>query len=84
MSSSVTFPDLAGPEAFVAMVGKRVWAERLREIGRQAGTGPRAAKAVMQRHAVELAIEKLLRRANRPPSAAECRNAAGPRLHGLV
>jgi hypothetical protein len=75
MSSSVTLPDLAGPEAFVAMVGKRVWAERLRDIGRQAGTGPRAAKAVMQRHAVELAIEKLLRRANRPPSAAECRVA---------
>jgi hypothetical protein len=81
MPSPTTQPDLAGPqtfagpEAFVALVGRRIWSERLREIGRQAAAGPRAGKAMLQRHAVELAIERLLQRVNRPPGAAECRVA---------
>jgi hypothetical protein len=73
--SSQTHLDLAGPEAFVALVGRRLWAERLREIGRQAKAGPRSGKAMLQRHAIEIAVETLLRRANRPPSPAECRIA---------
>ena len=75
MSLSTTLPDPLGPEAFVALVGRRLWAERLREIGSQASAGRRAGKAVLQRHAVELVIEQLLRRANRPPSVAERRIA---------
>ncbi len=76
MSSSATLPDQAGPRAFVELVGRRVWGERLRDIGRQAAGGPRAGRAMLQRHAVELAIEKLLQRINRPPTVAECRVAA--------
>ncbi len=75
MPPSATRPDLSGPEAFVTLVGRRVWTERLREIARQAAAGPRAGKAMLQRHAVELALQKLLQRVNRPPSAAECRIA---------
>jgi hypothetical protein len=76
MPPSATLPDLSGPRAFVELVGRRVWRERLRDIGRDAGAGPRAGKAVLQRHAVELAIEKLLQRINRPPTEAEGRVAA--------
>jgi len=67
--------DPAGPEAFVDLVGRRAWRERMRDIGRHAGAGPRAGKAMLQRHAVELAIDRLLRRLNRPPSVAERRIA---------
>jgi hypothetical protein len=76
MPPSATLPDPAGPQAFVDLVGRRVWRERLREIGRQEGEGPRAGKAMQQRHAIEVAIEKLLQRVNRPPTVAECRVAA--------
>jgi hypothetical protein len=76
MPPSATLPDQAGPQAFVDLLGRRVWKERLRDIGRQAGTGPRAGKAMLQRHAIELAIDKLLQRLNRPPTIAEARIAA--------
>jgi hypothetical protein len=57
--------------AFVALAGARPWAARLAEIGRHAASGPRAGQAIRQRHAIELAIERLRGTLTRPPSTAE-------------
>ena len=46
-------------DAFVALAGPRLWAARMAEIGRYAACGPRAGQAIRQRHALELAIERL-------------------------
>jgi hypothetical protein len=62
-------------DAFVAMAGARAWAVRMAEIGRRAASGPRAGQAIRQRHALELAIERLRGPLTRPPSIAE-RHAA--------
>jgi hypothetical protein len=75
MSLSTTLPDLSGPAAFVELVGRRLWTERLREISRNSAAGPRAGKATLQRHALEVTLSRLLQRANRPPTAAEIRVA---------
>jgi hypothetical protein len=62
-------------DAFVALAGVRVWAARMAEIGGRAMSGPRAGQAIRQRHALELALERLRGPLNRPPSTAE-RHAA--------
>lgn len=72
----MTAIDTAALEDFVSFVGGRKWAARLAQISRVAGCGKRAGRAVLQRHAVELALERLRRRPNRPPSEAETRVAA--------
>ena len=48
-----------------------LWTARMAEIGRRAVSGPRAGQAVRQRHALELAIERLRGTLTRPPSTAE-------------
>ena len=58
-------------DAFVALVGARVWAARMAEIGQCATCGPRAGQAIRQRHALELAIERLRGSLPRPPPTAE-------------
>ena len=58
-------------DAFVALAGPRLWAARMAEIGRYAACGPRAGQAIRQRHALELAIERLRGTLTRPPSVAE-------------
>jgi hypothetical protein len=58
-------------DAFVALAGARPWAARLAEISRHAACGPRAGQAIRQRHAIELAIERLRGTLTRPPSTAE-------------
>ena len=58
-------------DAFVALAGARPWSARMAEIGRRAASGPRAGQAVRQRHALELAIERLRGTLTRPPSTAE-------------
>ena len=58
-------------DAFVALAGADTWAARLDEIGRRAATGPRAGQTIRQRHALELAIERLRGPLTRPPSRAE-------------
>jgi hypothetical protein len=63
-------------DAFVTLAGVRVWKARMAEIGRRATSGPRAGQAIRQRHALELAIERLRGPLTRPPSTAE-RHAAG-------
>jgi hypothetical protein len=58
-------------DAFVALAGARLWSARLAQIGRRAAAGPRAGLAVRQRHALELAIERLRGTLARPPSTGE-------------
>jgi hypothetical protein len=58
-------------DAFVALAGMRLWTARMADIGRRAACGPRAGQAIRQRHALELAIERLRGTLTRPPSVAE-------------
>ena len=62
-------------DAFVALAGVRLWTARMAEIGRRAACGPRAGQAIRQRHALELAIERLRGTLTRPPSVAELQAA---------
>ena len=64
-------------EAFVQVVGVRPWRERLAELRKAAAAPTREGRQLLQRHCVELAIDRL--RAglpNRPLSTAERRIAA--------
>jgi hypothetical protein len=58
-------------DAFVALAGARLWSARLAGIGRLAAAGPRAGLAARQRHALELAIERLRGTLTRAPSTGE-------------
>ena len=58
-------------DAFVALAGAKAWSARIAEIHRLASSGPRAGLAILQRHAVELAIERLRGPLQRPPSVPE-------------
>jgi hypothetical protein len=58
-------------DAFVALAGVRLWSARIAEIARAATSGPRAGQSIRQRHALELAIERLRGVLARPPLAAE-------------
>ena len=62
------FPDCS---PFFALVGDRRWPARLTEIRDLAASGPRAGHAILQRHAVELGLEKLRRHPAAKPSPAE-------------
>ncbi len=74
---SVSDPvDPAALDAFVALIGLRAWQERVRAIQSWSADGRRAGRALVQYHAVELALERLRRRSNRPPMPAELRLAA--------
>jgi len=63
--------DPAILEAFVALAGERPWTARMAEIGQRAAIGRRAGQAIRQRHALELAIERLRGALPRVPTAAE-------------
>jgi hypothetical protein len=67
------FPSL---DAFVDLVGARLWRDRLSAIERDVAQGQRQGQASLQRHAVEVTIERLRRRAIRLPGTAERRVAA--------
>lgn len=58
-------------EAFVALAGPRTWSARIAEIHCLAACGPRAGLATRQRHAIELAIERLRSPVQRTTSTAE-------------
>lgn len=68
------FPSLI--RRFADIAGSRVWNARIAEIGRAGAVGQRAGRALLQRHAVELTLERLRRSAARPPGAAEQRLVA--------
>ncbi len=63
--------DSRALDAFVAFVGAPAWAARMAEIACRSERGRRAGQAIRQRHAIELAIERLRGRLPRAPSAAE-------------
>jgi hypothetical protein len=58
-------------DAFVALAGARLWSARLAEIGRRVAAGQHAGLVVRQRHALELAIERLRGTLTRAPSTGE-------------
>jgi hypothetical protein len=65
----------AALDAFVGLVGEVAWEARIAEIAGNVGSGPRSAKAIRQRHGLELALERLRGPLTRAPSVAEQRAA---------
>lgn len=66
--------DAAALQAFVEGFGARAWSERLGELERAAASSTRLGRAVLQRHVVELTINRWrVAGRNRPPSPAERR-----------
>ncbi len=61
MSHISVTPRREALEAFVALAGAGHWRARFIELERQAGVGPRAGKAVIDRHAPYYAVERLRR-----------------------
>ena len=58
--------------AFVDLVGAKPWARRIEEVSQGCGGGQRTGRALLQRHAIMVAIERLRRRGrNTPPSRQE-------------
>jgi hypothetical protein len=76
MPSNPQPPDYRILEAFVGLVGVRRWTARLAEISERASLGPRAGKAIRQRHAIELTIERMRHARERMFGATE-RDLAG-------
>jgi hypothetical protein len=69
------FP-LASLDAFVDLAGVRAWRQRLMAIERAVAQGQRQGHAALQRHAVEVTIERLRRRSLHAPGTAQRRIAA--------
>lgn len=69
-TSSPVLSDRPMIQEFIDLIGADRWADRVRSIERRGTIGPRAGKAILQRHAVEFALERL-RRGTRAPSVAE-------------
>jgi hypothetical protein len=67
---------IVAAKAFVALSGDRRWATRMAEIQDLAASGPRAGQAIRQRHAIELAIDRLRQPSRRLPGQAELQLAA--------
>lgn len=59
-------------DAFVRLTGRELWRDRFAEIGRLATVGPRAGKAIHNRHAVGYAIERLRRGTTAPTETERC------------
>jgi hypothetical protein len=62
----------AGIRAFIEVPGVRAWTRRIEELGAGAAAG-RAGRALVQRHALELTLDRLSRGASRAPAAPERR-----------
>ncbi len=69
-------PPLPSLDSFVDLVGARLWRDRLAAIERDVAQGQRQGQAALQRHAVEVTIERLRRRTIRIPGTAERHMAA--------
>ena len=67
--------DYAILDAFVSLAGAKPWAARLSDIQERAAPRTRAGRSAMQRHAIELAVERLRQRRNVAPSATDQRIA---------
>ncbi|MBV8577548.1 MAG: hypothetical protein JOZ58_21230 [Acetobacteraceae bacterium] len=75
MPNDLPRPDPAAIDDFVALAGRRLWTARIAEIARRVAAGRRSGKAILQRHVIELTIERLRRPLDREPSDAERRIA---------
>jgi hypothetical protein len=71
MPAQSASPAPAGLDQFLALVGNRRWLVRQTEIRDLAAAGPRARQAILQRHGVELSLEKLRRQPSGKRSAAD-------------
>jgi hypothetical protein len=49
-------------DAFVDLIGKRAWTQRMAELARITAAGQRSGRALLQYHGVEITIERLRRR----------------------
>ena len=63
--------DASGIEALVRAVGRALWRDRLAALIEAAAPATHAGRATLQRHGIELTLERLRRGLSRPPSAAE-------------
>ncbi len=63
--------DTAALDTFIGLIGSAAWQQRLAALRPVAAAPTRLGRAALQRHAIELAIERLRRGMNRPPSLAE-------------
>ncbi len=63
-------------DAFVNLVGARLWRSRLAAIEAAVAQGQRQGQAALQKHAVEVTIERMRRRAIRLPGTGERHMAA--------
>jgi len=63
----------AALENFIALAGTRAWTARMAELGRAMAAGTHVRRALQQRHALELALDRLRREPGRAPAAAEVR-----------
>ncbi|MGI3778723.1 MAG: hypothetical protein ACRYGC_15650 [Janthinobacterium lividum] len=70
MSSANARPPLSTLNAFVALVGGERWKARLASLGGPPATGW-SGRALLQRHAIELMIERLRRCRDAVPTTAE-------------
>jgi hypothetical protein len=70
---TILFPTLI--RRFADIVGSRLWNARIAEIGRAGALGQRAGRVLLQRHALELTLERL-RVGGRSPGATEARLVA--------
>ena len=74
MKHALESPNAAALEAFVDGFGRRAWRERLATLSAAAASQTRTARATLQRHVIELTIERWRRSGlNRQPSPAEQR-----------
>ena len=73
--------ERAGLQAFVDAIGRAAWQARVAELEAAIAAGRRSGRAVLQRHALELAIARMLRQTQPLLSAAEREIA---RLSGLI
>jgi hypothetical protein len=67
--------SLTSLDAFIALVGSRLWHARVASLGREAAQGHRHGQALLQRHAIEVALERVRRQPKRALTVAERRIA---------
>lgn len=72
MQPSAAAIDTAPIDAFVDAVGSRTWTTRIAALQSTCSLGTHGGRQVLQRHSIELTLERLRARPlSRPPSAAE-------------
>ena len=68
--------DGAGWQGLIAAAGARAWDARMRWLVQEAERGARSRRALLQRHGIEITLERLRQSPGRPRSAAEARVSA--------